>query len=128
MKRALAISVSEGKTLEDACLYVRTQSRFIEQRIPSKCISRTVLLKGLECDCAVVVADAADFSAQDLYVALTRGSAELHIYSEQPFYPYADSPRCPKCGKAFVVRKNSKTGNPFWGCSEYPNCDGTAQL
>lgn len=125
MKRALAISVSEGKALEDACWEVRTQSRFMAYRIPNKCISRTVLLKGLECDCAVVV-DADEFTPKDLYVALTRGSDELHIYSKQPFYPSVASPPCPKCGCDLVVRQNNTTGQSFWGCSAYPNCKGTA--
>jgi DNA helicase-2/ATP-dependent DNA helicase PcrA len=127
MNRALAISITEGTTLEDACWEVRTQSRFLEHRIPRKCISRTVLLKGLECDCSVVV-DADAFSPKDLYVALTRGSTELHIYSKQPFYPCVDIPTCPKCGKDFVVRENSKTGHLFFGCSAYPECKETAKL
>ncbi|WP_324603133.1 topoisomerase DNA-binding C4 zinc finger domain-containing protein [Thiocapsa marina] len=33
--------------------------------------------------------------------------------------------RCPKCGSALVLRtvkKGSKTGDRFWGCSTYPQC------
>lgn len=126
MSRALAIAVVEGKTLEDSCWEVRTQSRFIEQRIPSKCISRTVLLKGLEYDCAVVV-DAGSFSPKDLYVALTRGSTELHIYSEQPFYPPVP---CPDCGSTMKLRepKPEQEWKAFLGCSKYPECKGAAKL
>lgn len=29
---------------------------------------------------------------------------------------------CPKCGGNVIVRK-TKRGKPFYGCSEYPNCD-----
>jgi DNA topoisomerase-1 len=30
---------------------------------------------------------------------------------------------CPKCGKGHIVRRKSKRGRYFYGCSEYPNCD-----
>jgi ssDNA-binding Zn-finger/Zn-ribbon topoisomerase 1 len=29
---------------------------------------------------------------------------------------------CSKCGAGMVVRKNSKTGEKFWGCSTFPKC------
>lgn len=38
------------------------------------------------------------------------------------------APKCPKCGKPMrkmVARKGRNAGNPFWSCTEYPNCDGT---
>lgn len=40
----------------------------------------------------------------------------------------SDKPPCPKCGKPMlrrVARQGTKTGQPFWGCSGYPNCNGT---
>jgi four helix bundle suffix protein len=40
----------------------------------------------------------------------------------------SDKPSCPKCGKAMqlrTARKGLKTGQPFWGCSGYPDCKGT---
>lgn len=40
----------------------------------------------------------------------------------------SDKPPCPKCGKPMLqrtARKGSKTGQPFWGCSGYPDCKGT---
>jgi four helix bundle suffix protein len=38
-------------------------------------------------------------------------------------------PACPNCGlpmKLRTARKGPRTGQPFWGCSGYPNCGGTA--
>ena len=37
-------------------------------------------------------------------------------------------PACPNCGQPMVLRtarKGSKAGQPFWGCSGYPDCKGT---
>lgn len=40
----------------------------------------------------------------------------------------ANAPACPKCGKPMLkrsVRRGTKLGKEFWGCSDYPNCNGT---
>ena len=40
----------------------------------------------------------------------------------------AANPRCPLCGQPMLqrtARKGPKTGEPFWGCSGYPDCRGT---
>lgn len=37
-------------------------------------------------------------------------------------------PACPNCGKPMVLRtarQGKKAGQPFWGCSGYPDCRGT---
>ena len=39
-------------------------------------------------------------------------------------------PDCPKCGKTMVLRTahtGKNEGKQFWGCSAYPECNGTAQ-
>jgi len=36
-----------------------------------------------------------------------------------------DSMSCPRCGGEMVKRANRKTGDAFWGCSEFPKCRGT---
>lgn len=41
------------------------------------------------------------------------------------------APSCPDCGKPMVLRtaKTGKNaGNPFWGCSAYPDCKGIVNL
>ena len=40
----------------------------------------------------------------------------------------SEVPPCPKCGARLKLRKNSKEGNCFWGCSKYPNCDYTCSF
>ena len=40
----------------------------------------------------------------------------------------ANAPVCPKCGKPMLqrmIKKGTKQGQTFWGCSDYPRCDGT---
>jgi ssDNA-binding Zn-finger/Zn-ribbon topoisomerase 1 len=32
---------------------------------------------------------------------------------------------CPECGGPMVSRKNSATGQRFWGCRKFPECKGT---
>lgn len=37
------------------------------------------------------------------------------------------APACPKCGKPMLKRMQKKgqmQGREFWGCSDYPNCNG----
>ncbi len=44
--------------------------------------------------------------------------------SDQPEAP----PVCPLCAKSMrrrIARKGPHAGQPFWGCSSYPNCTGT---
>lgn len=40
----------------------------------------------------------------------------------------SDYPACPICGNRMVIRTNSKTGDPFFGCSDFPNCRGTRNV
>ena len=41
------------------------------------------------------------------------------------------SPKCPICGKSMrkvVARKGRYIGKSFWGCCDYPNCNGTRDI
>ena len=41
------------------------------------------------------------------------------------------APECPKCGKPMIKRvakKGLNSGNEFWSCSSYPNCNGTRSI
>ncbi len=41
------------------------------------------------------------------------------------------APTCPKCGKPMfrrVQKKGQMQGREFWGCSDYPNCNGTLPI
>ncbi len=38
------------------------------------------------------------------------------------------APLCPICGKPMIrrtIKRGSKAGQQFWGCSGYPECQGT---
>ncbi len=41
------------------------------------------------------------------------------------------APKCPKCGKPMLkrtIKKGSRQGQSFWGCSDYPKCIGTRDI
>lgn len=43
----------------------------------------------------------------------------------------AGAPTCPKCGAPMrkrVIKKGTHQGEEFWGCTEYPQCDGTRRI
>ena len=43
----------------------------------------------------------------------------------------SDGPACPKCGQPMLrrtARQGAKAGQPFWGCSGYPDCKGTLEV
>ncbi len=37
-------------------------------------------------------------------------------------------PECPGCGEDMVIRTNRITGEQFYGCSMYPQCDETESI
>jgi len=58
---------------------------------------------------------------EKLYGARKRTLSDRSDGSDKP-------PSCPNCGQPMVLRtarKGQKAGQPFWGCSGYPNCKGT---
>ncbi len=122
MKKGLKLSMTEKVPLVEACWQVKNKAKYYENRIPRRCVSRTVLLKGLECECVAVI-DADELKRKDFYVAITRPSKELHIYSETPFYPsipQEQMPDCPECGDKLRFR-NGQYGL-FMGCRNYQEC------
>ncbi len=51
------------------------------------------------------------------YAGLVEGPAE-----------WADRVPCPDCGGTLVRRANTRTGAPFWGCVDFPYCEGSARV
>lgn len=43
----------------------------------------------------------------------------------QPEVPEEDLPHCPKCNRPMKVRANSNNGEFFFGCTAFPDCNGT---
>lgn len=85
MRKALRNARStESVSLADAAWKVRDSSRRLGRFVPNRCLSTTLLVKGLEFD-HVLVLKADDFGdAENLYVALTRGAKSLVIHSTNP--------------------------------------------
>jgi DNA helicase-2/ATP-dependent DNA helicase PcrA len=82
MIRALRVVVTgQASDLSTAAWSVRDVSRQRGRVFPRCAVGTTLLVKGLECDHAVVFnADAMD--PQNLYVAMTRGSRSLTVLSK----------------------------------------------
>lgn len=38
------------------------------------------------------------------------------------------APRCPRCGSNMVRRTRRSDGNPFWGCKNFPRCNGSRDI
>jgi hypothetical protein len=84
MKRALRLhAVGRGGSLRDAAWDLRNRLRRQGRSIERRTISRTLLVKGLEFDHAIVL-DASDHDARNFYVAATRASTSLTICSAAP--------------------------------------------
>jgi DNA helicase-2/ATP-dependent DNA helicase PcrA len=73
-------SLNGNGSLTDALWLSRNRTRFAGRR-PGRCVvGRTVLVKGLEFDHAIIL-DADSLGLKDLYVALTRGAQSLTLFS-----------------------------------------------
>jgi len=62
---------------------MREQNRLLGRPLPLRGVGSTPLLKGLEAD-AVVILNADDMDARNLYVAVTRGSKRVVVCSRSP--------------------------------------------
>ena len=86
--REMAKSIHErqhGKhpSLLQTAWQVRSKTSIVGRRLERRTVSRTLLIKGLEFDHAIVL-DADTLNAKELYVALTRGARSLTVLSIEP--------------------------------------------
>ncbi len=74
-------SAADGRTLEQVVKSIRTEERAMGRRPPHRCISTTLLLKGLEFE-HVVIAQLGDYGGLPLhlYVAISRAKKSLTIF------------------------------------------------
>lgn len=80
---AISKAIINGETVLEAMKTVRDKKRHIGRKIDGRCIGTTLLTKGLEFD-TVIILDAHKFScAKNFYVAATRASRKLIIFSEK---------------------------------------------
>jgi hypothetical protein len=71
------------RRLRDAAWKTRDRARRAGRTVDHRTVSRTLLIKGLEFDHAIVL-NAGDHDAKNLYVAMTRGSRSLTVLSSEP--------------------------------------------
>ena len=82
--RTIALFIGGGfADLAEAAWAARNKVRHTGRQMSQRSVSRTLLIKGLEFDHAIVL-DAGPLNAKELYVALSRGSRTLTVLSEQP--------------------------------------------
>jgi len=72
-----------GSSLVDAAIAVRERRRNAGRNLPSRGVGSTLLLKGLEAEHAVVL-NADEMNARHFYVAISRASHSLTIFSKSP--------------------------------------------
>lgn len=72
-----------GKSFHEAAVHMREQNRMLGRPLPRRAVGSTLLLKGLEAD-VVVILNAHDLNARNLYVAMTRGSKRIVVCSRSP--------------------------------------------
>jgi len=70
-------------SLVDTAWFIRNQARRRGRSVEYRTVSRNLLIKGLEFD-HVIVLDADAFDAKNLYVALTRSTRTLTVFSDNP--------------------------------------------
>ncbi len=85
MPRAIrAYQTGDFDSLQDAAWHIRDQARRYGRKVDYRTVARTLLIKGLEFDHAIVLdADQLD-DAKNLYVAMTRGAKSLVVLSKSP--------------------------------------------
>ncbi|MDX1751096.1 MAG: UvrD-helicase domain-containing protein [Methylophaga sp.] len=81
--KALREASSGTVPLADAAKLVREENRLLGRPLPKRAVGSTLLLKGLEAEVAVLL-NTEGMSAQNLYVAMTRGSMRLVVCSARP--------------------------------------------
>ncbi len=67
----------------NAVIQMREQNRLVGRPLPDVAVGSTLLLKGLEAECAVIL-ETEKMNANNLYVAMTRGAVSLAICSRSP--------------------------------------------
>lgn len=61
----------------------------------------------------------------------TKNMTQERLEARREQAALAGAPTCPKCGKPMLKRmqrKGQMQGREFWGCSDYPNCNGTRRI
>lgn len=86
MLAALSRAIGRGIDLRTAAIAEREVQRLKGRALPPRGIGSTLLLKGLESEHAIIL-NADPMTAQHLYVAMSRASTSLTIFSSEPQLP-----------------------------------------
>lgn len=87
--RSVEVAVTDGCSVSEALSRTRNHARVVGRRPTARVVSRPLLVKGLEYD-HVIILNPERYSAQELYVALTRGSKSVTIISDTAVLPPAE--------------------------------------
>jgi len=82
-KSAMQAAAAGTSDLLTAVIQARERNRHTARPIARRAVGSTLLLKGLEAD-ACVILEPANMTAQNLYVALTRGARQVIVCSPTP--------------------------------------------
>lgn len=66
-----------------------------------------------------------DFKAEG---GFTENMTQERLAAQKEMASATGAPACPKCGAPMLqrtIRKGIRQGETFWGCSDYPQCNGT---
>lgn len=69
-----------------------------------------------------------DFKAEG---GFTENMTQERVAAQKMKATQEGAPLCPKCGAPMllrVIKKGVHQGEQFWGCTDYPKCDGARQL
>ncbi len=91
VKRSITVQRDEGMaTTQEAAVAVRDRTRESGRTAELRTVSRTLLVKGLEYDHALILkADLDQLNAQEFYVAATRGRQTLTVLSDKPVLQFS---------------------------------------
>lgn len=87
MKNAIVekLKSKDSMNLKKTAWLLRDKNRTWGRTVDRRTVSRTLLIKGLEFDHAIIL-NAGDLGVKELYVALTRGAKSLTIMSANPTF------------------------------------------
>ncbi|ONI75398.1 hypothetical protein BWI15_05950 [Kribbella sp. ALI-6-A] len=86
--RSVATAISDECTVSEALQRTRNHTRAAGRSPTTRVVSRPLLVKGLEYD-HVIILNPVKYTAQELYVALTRGSKSVTVISDTIVLPAA---------------------------------------
>lgn len=119
----------------DAMNHITSQKSYFDQYLESSngedaancltalCIKINVMLTSM------LTAQLRDFKQQGGF-AENLTQTRLEVRREQAA-TNDNSPRCPRCGNVMfkrTIKRGTRQGEQFWGCSNYPQCNGTVEI